>query len=334
MQKFLGLDAIDRILATDVDVVLLTTPPGFRAEHFEKAVKAGKHTFLEKPVAVDGPTYRRFLEAARASKEKGLGVQSGFCWRASYAERETQAKIQAGEIGEVRATFGTYLAGTPWVRPRETGWTDLEWQLRNWAYFTWLSGDVIVEQAVHTVDKMLWAFGDIAPVAAMGVGGRAQRVEPEYGQSFDHFSINYEFPNSGRGQVMCRQQAGCFNETRDEIYGSKGQVDQVSGSYNSIRDLKGETTWRYKGPKNDKYQTEHDEFFASLRTGNPVNFADAIAHSSMVAVLGRMAAYTGQRVTWEEAIASKEDLRPANELSWDMKLEVPPVAVPGRTKFF
>jgi predicted dehydrogenase len=333
MQKFVGLDAIDRALAGDVDVVLLTTPPGFRAEHFEKAVQAGKHAFLEKPVAVDGPTYRRFLQAARASAEKGLGVQSGFCWRASLAERETQAKIRAGEIGEVRSTFGSYIAGTPWVKPRETGWTDLEWQLRNWPYFTWLSGDLIVEQAVHAVDKMCWAFDDVAPLAAIGMGGRSQRIEPEYGHTFDHFSVTYEFPNQTRGQIMCRQQAGCFNEVRDAFYGTKGEVDQVSGSYNAIRDLKGETVWRYKGAKNDKYQTEHDEFFASICAGQPVNFSERLAHSSMVAILGRMSAYTGQRVTWEEAIASQEDLRPAAELSWDMKLAVPPVAVPGRTRF-
>lgn len=333
VQKFVGLDAVDKVLALDVDVVLLTTPPGFRAEHFEKAVQAGKHAFLEKPVAVDGPTFRRFMAAARRSKEKGLGAQSGFCWRSNLAERETQGKIRAGEIGDVRAIFGTYVSSTPWVKPRQAGWTDLEWQLRNWAYFTWLSGDHLVEQAVHSVDKMCWAFGDADPIAAIGTGGRQQRVEDEYGQIWDHFAITYEFPNGARGEIKCRQQAGCFNEVRDSIYGTKGSVEQISGSYNSIRDLRGETVWKYKGTKNDMYQTEHDEFFASIRAGKPLNYSELMAHSSMVGVLGRMAAYTGQRITWEDAIASKEELRPSGELNWTMKLDVPPVAIPGRTKF-
>ncbi len=187
--KFVGLDAIDKVLASDIDVVLLTTPPGFRAEHFEKAVKAGKHAFVEKPVGVDAPTVRRFLAAAEESKKKGLGCQSGFCWRSKYAERETQKHIHEGEIGDVRATYGTYLGNTPWVKPRQPGWTDLEYQLRNWMYFTWLSGDHIVEQAVHTVDKMCWTFDDINPISATGIGGRQQRVEEQYGHVFDHFAV-------------------------------------------------------------------------------------------------------------------------------------------------
>ncbi len=331
--KFVGLDAIDKVLALpELDVVLLTTPPGFRAEHFEKAVQAGKHAFCEKPVAVDGPTFRRFLAAADESKKKNLGVQSGFCWRSKYAERETQKRIHEGMIGDLRATYGTYLGNTPWVKPRLEGWTDLEYQLRNWMYFTWLSGDHLVEQAVHTVDKMCWAFNDIDPVSATATGGRQQRVEDQYGHVFDHFSVQYEFPAGARGFIFCRQQQGCANEVADHFLGTKGTVDQISARYNRIT-VPGGENWKYSGPNNDMYQTEHDEFFASIKEGKPLNNAHVLAHSSMVAVLGRMAAYTGQTVTWEEAINSKESLAPAGPLDWKMKLETPPVAIPGRTKF-
>lgn len=331
-RKFVGLDAIDKVLQTDVDVVILTTPPGFRPEHYEKAVKAGKHAFVEKPIATDAPGVRRFLAAAKESKEKGLGCQSGFCWRSSYAERETQQKIREGMIGEVRATYGTYLGNTPWVKPRQPGWTDLEYQLRNWMYFTWLSGDHLVEQAVHNVDKMCWTFNDVDPVSATATGGRQQRVEEQYGHVYDHFAVEYEFPQGARGFIFCRQQQGCANETADHFLGTKGTVDQLSGRYNRIRTLSGDS-WKYDGDKNDMYQTEHDEFFASLRAGKPLHMGEKIAHSTMVAIMGRMAAYTGQTVTWEDAVNSKETLRPAETLEWNMKLETPPVAIPGRTKF-
>lgn len=330
-QKFIGLDAVDKVLATDVDVVLLTTPPGFRPEHFEKAVKAGKHVFAEKPVAVDAPGFRRFMEAAKLSKEKNLGVQSGFCWRSNYGERAIFEQIQKGAIGEVRAVYGDYLTRTPWVKPRQEGWTDLEWQLRNWMYFAWLSGDHLVEQAIHTVDKMSWAFGDVAPISAISVGGRQQRVEPEFGHIYDHFGVMYEYPNGARGTIFCRQQAGTFSQTTDHIIGSTGVADINGGA--KQRRISGATTWKYEGPANDMYQTEHDELFHSIRQGEPLNVAEKLAHSSMVGILGRMAAYTGGKITWEDAIASKESLAPEGPLKWDMKLEVPPVAMPGRTKF-
>lgn len=330
--KFVGLDAIDKVLALDVDVVLLTTPPGFRAEHFEKAVKANKHAFIEKPVGTDAPSVRRFMAAADESKKKGLGAQSGFCWRSKYAERETQQKIREGLIGEVRATYGTYLGNTPWVKPRQEGWTDLEYQLRNWMYFTWLSGDHLVEQAVHTVDKMCWTFDDVDPVSATATGGRQQRVEDQYGHIYDHFAVQYEYPGGARGFIFCRQQQGCFNEVADHYLGTKGTVDQVSGRFNRIK-VPGGENWKFDGTNNDMYQTEHDEFFASIRAGQPLNFAHKMAHSTMVAIMGRMAAYTGQTITWEDAINSKESLAPEGPLDMKMTLATPPIAIPGRTKF-
>ncbi len=330
VKKFLGLDAIDKVLNENVDVVLLTTPPGFRPAHFEKCVQAGKHTFCEKPCATDAPGVRRFMEAGRIAKEKGLGMQSGFCWRSNYAERATFEQIHAGAVGDIRAVHGTYLAGTPWVKPRQPGWTDLEWQLRNWMYFTWLGGDQLVEQCVHTIDKMSWTFRDVLPLNAQGMGGRQQRIEEQYGHVWDHDSVVYEYPGDARAFIQCRQQAGTFNETADYIMGSKG-VCRINGFGKQHR-ISGETTWKYEGPANDMYQTEHDEFFKSLRDGQPLNFADKIAQSTMIAIMGRMACYTGKVITWEEALASTESLAP-EKLDWNGTYEVPPVAVPGRTKF-
>ncbi len=327
-QKFIGLDAIDKVCASDADVVLLTTPPGFRPEFFQKVVNAGKHTFCEKPVATDPAGARRFMEAARLSKEKGLGCQSGFCWRSSLGERATFEQIEKGAIGKVMSVHGTYLGATPWVKERKPEWTDLEWQLRNWMYFTWLSGDHLVEQAIHTVDKMCWAFGDADPVQAVAVGGRQQRVEEQYGHIYDHFGVTYEFSEGRRGHIFCRQQSGTFSETADHIIGTEG-VCHIIGS-RKLQQITGKTDWRYKGPSPDMYQVEHDEFFASIRQGAPLNFAEKLAHSTMVGIMGRIAAYTGKAVTWDELVNSKEDLRPKEPLRWDMKLSVPEVAIPGR----
>lgn len=327
-QIFVGLDAIDRVLATDVDVVLLTTPPGFRPEHFEKTVKAGKHAFCEKPVATDPAGIKRFMAAAKLSKEKKLGVQSGFCWRSNLAIRAAFEQIQKGSLGKVTTVYGTYLAATPWVKPRKEAWTDLEWQLRNWMYFTWLSGDHLVEQCIHSVDKMSWAFGDVDPISAVAVGGRQQRVESEYGHIYDHFGVVYEYPNDARGFIFCRQQANCYNENADHIIGTDG-VLKLNG-FRKLERITGKVDWKYEGPRPDMYQVEHDEFFASLRQGEPLNFAEKLAHSTMVGILGRMAAYTGKVVTWDEIWKSEEDLRPKEALKWDMKLDVPPVAMPGR----
>jgi len=330
-QKYIGLEAIDQVLATDVDVVILTTPPGFRPQHLKKAVAAGKHVFCEKPVATDAPGVRDVIATAAEAKKKNLGIQSGFCWRSNYAERAIFQKIHEGAIGDVRSVYGTYLGNTPWVKERQPGWTDLEWQLRNWMYFTWLSGDHLVEQAIHTVDKMSWAFGDVDPVSATALGGRQQRVEEQYGHIYDHFAVSYDFPDGKRGFVFCRQQAGCDNETADEIIGAEG-VAHINGS-RKMRTLSGKSTWKYDGPQNEMYQTEHEEMFAAIRQGTPLNYGDKLAHSTLMGIMGRMSAYTGKTITWEQAMASEEVLAPKEPLTWDMKLEVPPVAMPGRTKF-
>ncbi len=330
-QKFIGLEAIDQVLATDVDVVILTTPPGFRPQHLKKAVAANKHVFCEKPVAVDAPGIRDVIATAAEAKKKGLGIQSGFCWRSNYAERAIFKQIQDGAIGPVRSYYGTYLGNSPWVKERKPEWTDLEWQLRNWLYFTWLSGDHLVEQAIHTVDKMSWAFDDVNPISVTSLGGRQQRVEEQYGMIYDHFAVSYSYPEGRRGFVYCRQQAGCDNENADEIIGAEGTA-QING-FRKLHTITGKNTWKYDGPTNDMYQTEHEEMFAALRKGTPLNYGEKLAHSTLMGIMGRMSAYTGKTITWEQALASEEVLAPKEPLTWDMKLAVPPIPMPGRTKF-
>ena len=275
---------------------------------------------------------KRFLAATAAAKAKNLGLLSGFCYRFASGEREFFKRIHAGEIGDVRAVYGDYMGGSPWVKPRKEEWSDLEFQMRNWLYFTWLSGDHLVEQAIHSVDKMLWAFNDDTPVRAWSLAGRQQRVEPEFGHVFDHFAVGYEFEGGRMGTIFCRQQQGTFSRSGEKVFGTKGTGEIVAFKSQRLTQLDG-TSWKYDGDRPDMYQVEHNEFFASLRAGKPLNLGEKLAHSTMVGIMGRMAGYTGQSVTWDEAVESKEDLRPTEPLDWKMKLPVPPVAMPGRTKF-
>ncbi len=336
--KFVGLDAVDKVLATDIDIVLLTTPPGFRPAHLHKAINAGKNVFCEKPLGVDAPAIRHALEAVKKAKEKGLAIQTGFCWRYNFAERTTWEKLHAGFIGDMRCYYGTYLTGSPWEpKPRQPEWTDLQYQLRNWLYYTWLSGDHLVEQAVHSVDKMSWAFKDVPPVRCTAIGGRQQRIEPAYGNVYDHFAVMYEFPNGGRGFIFARQQSGCSNENNDYIVGSNG-----TGYVAGFRPMHKLTTtdgqvWDYEksgGAKNQMYVQEHKELIESIRAGTPVNMGEQLAHSSRLAIMGRMSAYTGRTIEWDDVVNSNETWAPMNvdELKLDSKIPTPEVAMPGRYK--
>ena len=344
-QKFVGFDAVDKVLATDIDIVLLTTPPGFRPAHLHKAINAGKHVFCEKPLGVDAPAIRHAMEAVKKAKEKNLAIQTGFCWRYNSAERATWAKMHAGFIGDIRAYYGTYLTTTPWApHERQSDWTELQTQMRNWMYYTWLSGDMIVEQSVHSVDKMSWAFKDVPPVKCSAIGGRQQRTEPEFGNVFDHFAVMYEFPNGGRGFIFARQQSGCSNENSDYIIGANG-TGTVSGFKPlHVLDTTDGQRWYYEkggsadgtgpGEKNLMYVQEHKELIESIKAGKPVNMGEQLAHSSLLAIMGRMSAYSGRTITWEETVASNETWAPVdvNTLTWETKVPVPEVAMPGRYK--
>ena len=329
---FIGLDAYQKVIDSGVDVVLLATPPGFRPEHLRAAVAAGKHIFCEKPVATDAPGIRSALASVEEARKKKLALVAGFCWRYDYARREIFKHIHDGDIGDVRAIYGTYYT-TP-VKPmppaseRKPGMTDLEWQLRNWYNFVWLCGDSLVEQAVHSVDKIAWAMKDVPPLKAVAVGGR--QIPAHGGNIYDHFEVNYEYADGVRGFLGCRQQSNCYGENRDYITGAKG-LGLIGGRRTPV-ELTGEKAWRYSGPTPDMYKVEHNELFASIRSGNPINDGVRMCHSTLMAIMGRMAAYTGQEVTWEMALDSTEQLVP-EKLDWNMKLDVPPMAMPGVTKF-
>jgi myo-inositol 2-dehydrogenase / D-chiro-inositol 1-dehydrogenase len=328
-RKFLGFDAYKKVIDSGVDVVVLATPPGFRPMHIKAVVDAGKHMFTEKPMAVDVPGVKMVQEAVADAKKKNLTIVAGFCWRYSYPEREIFKRIHDGAIGEIVSEQGLYYTGELWMKPRQEKWSDMEWQLRNWLYLTWLSGDHIVEQAVHTIDKIGWTMKDASPIAAFGTGGRQVRTDPAYGQIYDHFGITYEFAGDVRCHLGCRQQGNCWNSVTDHIVGTKG-VASITGW--SVHNITGPNAWKYADEKsaNDMYQTEHDEMFAALRAGKTMNDGDRMINSTMMAILGRMAAYTGQRVTWEQAMKSTEKLGPDTlEMG---PLPLPPVAMPGKTK--
>lgn len=332
-RSYVGPDAYKQLIDSDVDVVLLTTPPGFRPLHFKYAVEKNKHIFAEKPLCVDAAGYRSILDSIAESRKKNLAFVDGFCWRYNTCERATMPKIHEGAVGDVLSVYSHYNAAGLWMKPRQEAWSDTEWQLRNWLYFTWLSGDHIVEQAVHTIDKVAWIMKDMMPVRAWGTGGRQVRTDPAYGHIWDHFAIVYEWENGTRAHVYCRQQDGVQTGVQDHVIGSKGTCDINSGQSHVIR-LRGQDdpAWKYTGPKNAMYQQEHDELFASIRAGKPLNSGERVPNSAMMAIMGRMAAYTGQVVTWKDAIHSKEETFPKD---FDIKapLAMPPVAQPGKTKF-
>ena len=330
-QRFIGFDAYKKVIESDLDVVLLATPPAFRPDHLMATIKAGKHVFCEKPVAVDAPGVRNVLAAVKLAKEKKLSVVSGFCFRYDAPKRALFEKVLKGEIGEIKNVYTIRNGGQLWSFPRQSGWSDMEYQLRNWLYYNWLSGDFMTEQMVHSLDMMSWAMGDKNPVAATGIGGRQSRVQEIYGNVYDHCGIEYEYDKGVKGLHLSRQQEGCSTTSRVEIAGTQGNA-LISGDRHEIS---GKVNWHYEGEKKDMYQTEHDELFASIRQGRPIHDGELMARSTMIAILGRMAAYTGQTITWDEALQSNQVLGPAvDQYSWELKWAGPKIAKPGITKSF
>lgn len=330
-RQFLGFDAYQKVLDSGVDVVILTAPPGFRPEHLEASVDAGVHIFCEKPVAVDAPGIRRVMDAVKKSKEAEINLVSGFCWRYHYPKRAVFDQILDGAVGEIRTIYNTYNTGAARFEERQPGWTASEFQLRNWMYYNWFSGDHIVEQAVHSIDFMSWAMGDLPPVSVMGTGGRQVRTDPKFGHIFDHFAITYEYENGAKGFHFSRQQANCENSYMAEIFGTDG-VGRADVSRN-IHAVEGRNAWEYEGEENDMYQTQHDELFAAIRNGDVINNGEFMATSTMMAIMGRMAAYTGKKITWDQAMESTEQLGPEIHTWNDLPAEIPEAALPGVTPF-
>ncbi|MEO2019499.1 MAG: Gfo/Idh/MocA family oxidoreductase [Fuerstiella sp.] len=326
-QQFVGFDAYQKVLASDVDVVLLTTPPHFRPMHLQAAIEAGKHVFAEKPVAVDAPGVHSVLQSCAEAKRKNLSVVSGLCIRYDGGFRDTVKRLHDGAIGEIHTLVANDYRGSIWVKPRKDDWTDMHWQMRNWYYFTWLSGDFNVEQHVHYLDVCAWVMGEY-PVKAIGMGGRQVRTDTKFGNIFDHHSVTYEFENGARFFSNCRQQSGCKNNMSAFALGSKGRAEVSERRL----EITNETTWRFDRKVKNMYQVEHDELFAGIRAGTPLNNGEYMAHSTMLAIMGRMATYTGQQISWEQAMKSTQNLSP-EEYTWGDAPEVN-IARPGITKFY
>ena len=330
-RQYLGLDAYQKVIDSGADIIILTTPPGFRPVHLAACIDANKHVFCEKPIATDAPGVRSVLATTEKARAKNLSLVSGFCWRYNDSIVEAFDKMHSGAIGKPIAYYATYYTSPVKPMPPESarpaGMSDTEWQIRNWYNFVWLCGDSIVEQAIHSVDKVAWLMNDEAPVSCVAVGGR--QIPAEGGNIYDHFAVNYLYPNGFRAFVVNRQDVGCYNENADYIMGSEGNCN-LKGSLPPR--IEGKTSWVWSGPKYDMYQREHDRLFAAIRKNQPINNGKRMATSTLLGMMGRMAAYTGQQITWDQAMNSQEVLVPEH-LDWNGSLPVKPRAEPGVTKF-
>ena len=321
--KFIGFDAYKKVLESDVNVVIIAAASHFHPAFFKEAIDAGKHVFVEKPHSLDVPGIKSVMETCEVAKKKGLAVVSGLCWRYDLAVRETMQRVQDGAIGEIVAIQEYYLSNPYYDKRREPQWSEVEYQFRNWYHFNWLSGDQTAQQLIHSIDKSSWAMGDVPPVKAWGLGGRQVCLEPRFGDQFDHVGVVFDYPNGVPVYAYCRDIPGCHNITSDTILGTKGRA--IMPRKCRIEDRKGNTVWSAEKSTINMYDNEHKELFESIRRGQPINNSDYMATSSMLAILAQMAAYTGQEITWEQAMASKVDFT-LPEYSWDAKVPIHPRA--------
>lgn len=331
-RQFTGIDSYKEVIASGVDIVILTTPPGFRPAHIAAAVDAGIHLFVEKPMAVDPAGLRSVIESVKKAKAKKISIQHGFCWRFHPAVVEAYGKITSGEYGAVNSVYGTYLASP--VRPlandakKPDGMGDVEWQVANWINFDWLSAGPLVEQAIHTTDKISWAMKDAIPIAAVGTGGKVARTDP--GNVYDHNNVTYEFENNIYGHLGQRQIQGVHTEVVDRVNCEEAVVVGPGRCY--AKDRAGKMIWRSEakpGEEQDMYQVEHNEHFAALRAGKITNGGDHMIYSTAFALLGAFAAQSGKRVTWDDLMKSDLDLAP-DGLQFADDFKPQPLPVPGK----
>lgn len=325
---FDGFENYIQVMESGVDVVILATPPAFRPIHVKAAIERDKHIFMEKPVGVDTAGARAVIELGKEAERKGLSLVSGTMYRRQPSYVEAIKRIHDGAIGELTGAQEYYLTGSIWLRERKPGMSDMEWQCRNWYYFTWLSGDHIVEQFIHNIDTINWAF-KAHPVKAIATGGRLVRVQPHYGHIYDHFSVEYEYPGGVRVQAMCRQMNDAERRITNRIVGTKG-VAEVDPRYSRITSHNGKVI--YESPQSDvnPYVQSHVDLIASIRNGKPINEAHFAAESTLTAILGREAAYTGAALSWDDVYNAEMDLVP-DTFAFG-KLPVQPVPAPGFTK--
>ncbi len=335
-QQFVGFDAYKNIMESDADLIILATPPGFRPLHFEAAIKAGKHVFMEKPVAVDAPGVRRVLKVAEEAKQKKLAVQVGLQRRHEVAYKETIARLQDGIIGDIILSRPYWNGGGVWVRPRTAQQTEMEYQMRNWYYFNWLCGDHITEQHIHNLDVINW-LKDGFPIEANGQGGRQVRRGKDNGEIYDHHFVEFTYADGSKSYSQCRHIRGCWNSVSEHAHGTKGHVD-IGGA--KIYDAKGEVLWNGRGLGRGGHQQEHHDFFADLRAGKIPNEAEYGAKSTMTSILGRMCTYSGKKITWDQAINS--DIALADVDNYTSYQDTPPIVpdadgnyeipTPGKTR--
>lgn len=329
-RTFISLEGYQQVIQ-NCDLVLLATPPGFRPTHIRAVVAARKHLFTEKPVAVDGPGVRTVLAAFEEANRHNLTVVAGTQRRYQTGYLEAMRRVHDGAIGTITSGRCYWNQGGLWHRTRTEGQTDVEWQLRNWLYFTWLSGDHIVEQHVHNLDVINWAI-QAHPVRCVGMGGREVRKAAEFGHIFDHFAVDYEYPNNVHMLSMCRQIQGCANNISESVAGTRGVLNTSASSRTYA--ITGERAWSLgRADDNEPYQAEHVALFESIRGRRQqrINDLRTVAESTLTAIMGRMSAYTGQTVTWDQALNSQQALVP-ERVTWDMRLPVAGVAVPGQTE--
>jgi myo-inositol 2-dehydrogenase / D-chiro-inositol 1-dehydrogenase len=331
-RRYTGIDCGERLIReSGVDVVLLCTPPHFRPMHLRLALESGKHVFCEKPMAVDAAGVRSVIESAKLAAERKLSLVSGFCWRYSSPERAVYGKLLDGALGAVRSVHATYHTSPVWTRKRQPTWSEMEFQLRNWVHFLWLGGDHIVEQACHSIDKIAWVMGDRPFARVTGLGGRELRQGEEYGDAYDHFTAIYEYDDGARAFLTCRQMNHCSNENKDWVACEGGHAF-INGWAPEETRLTGKTDWRYSGDRPDMYQVEHNELFASIRAGKPLNDGGFMGLSTLMAIAGREAAYSGQTLTYDQVLASAQSLVPER---YGMDATPPAVIIrrPGSYRF-
>ena len=333
---FDGFDGYQKLLESGVDVAILAESPHFRPIHAEACVEAGVHTFLEKPMAVDAPGVRRILSAGQKAEKKGLSFVSGFETRYSTAARETVRRVHDGMIGDITSLEMIYNTGFLWHRGREPDWSEMQYQMRNWYYFTWLSGDHIVEQHVHLADFSNWIMREEPPLHAWGYGGRQVRTDPKWGDIFDHHAVVYEYASGARLYSMTRQQANTFNAVTKLVQGTRGRLLSGQGGWGKYH-IEGDQTWDAPKDPGHPELTTFREMFDGIKSASPVNDAQTMSDSTMLAILGRMATHSGQRITWEDAYRSEQVLAPES-YAWDADPPVLPgpdghypQSIPGQT---
>lgn len=340
-KQFVGLGSYKKAI-DEADVVILATPPGFRPQHFEYAIAQGKHVFMEKPVATDVIGVKKVLEAAKQAKAKKLNVVVGLQRRYQKNYQAAYDLVQKGKIGKIVSGQVYWNSAGVWVRPRQEEWSEMHYQMRNWYYFNWLCGDHILEQHIHNIDVANWFIGEF-PIKAQGMGGRQVRTGKDHGEIFDHHFVEFEYPGGAIISSQCRHQKDCFRRVAESFQGTKGTVDLSGRNIANLKSYKGKSIYEHSGTKDPSpYQTEHDKLFQAIRGQRDyINDGDYGAKSTMSAILGRMATYSGKEITWDQAMNSNYQIVPDEDsLNWD---SIPPtvcdehgnypIPTPGQTNF-